>query len=40
MSYEDVLDEIDVIPIPVSEESSGALNIGYLVRMEVFHTGF
>jgi hypothetical protein len=40
ISYDDLLPEIDVIPIPVKEDVSGNLNIGFLVRMEVYHTGF
>ena len=35
-----MLPEVDVIPIPIQEEVSGVLNIGYLIRMEVYHTGF
>lgn len=40
ISYSDMTDDIDAIPVIDKNESNSNYNINYLIRIEVFHTGY
>ena len=40
MGYGDLLDSVDLVPVFNKDEPAAAFNVAYLIRFELFHTGF